>query len=399
MVGEYEIVILCGARTRAGSRRGCASTTTRSPQGAGEALAPYVRDQMKFFVAKVDIQKVSATRSGMVQLSPLRFPYEANELRLPVRLGLLNANGKQDLIVYVLHPSARFEVANYPNVFIPTNLDVVDAVRQSFAAFYAELFDETHGAACSGKAVVTEYAWQTSVVRSLPGAAAAAERSGDARRRTRCSSAAGAAAGAGAAARRRGGYYGNFASWVLTRLHTRYAKDDAVGGSDLPRGQAGHRRARQLRRHQRRRRRAGRSAAAATTSRAATSSATTGPAPVKCDHPRYGVWGGPPGRRRAARPSAAKGLATAPRGKVALKNVSALAGADAGAPGPAAAAPQVDGRGAPRRRHALAAMDVRRAVARAEGPACARCHADVAAQWQPSAHRLPRSTILIMRSR
>ena len=28
---------------------------------------------------------------GAVQLSPLRFHFDANELRLPVRLGLLNA--------------------------------------------------------------------------------------------------------------------------------------------------------------------------------------------------------------------------------------------------------------------------------------------------------------------
>src|SRR2546423_2834658 len=114
---------------------------------------------MKFFVAKVDIHKVKRDANGTVQLSPLRFSYEANELRLPVRLGLLNASGKQDLIVYVIHPESRFEVANYPNVFIPTNLEVANGVRDNFAAFYAELFDaavEKMGR----KAVVTEYAWQ-----------------------------------------------------------------------------------------------------------------------------------------------------------------------------------------------------------------------------------------------
>ena len=80
---------------------------------------------------------------GVVQLSPLRFNFDANELRLPVRLGLLNAAGKQDLIVYVIHPTSRFEVANYANTFIPTNLEVADGVRNNFPAFYAELFDAT----------------------------------------------------------------------------------------------------------------------------------------------------------------------------------------------------------------------------------------------------------------
>ena len=75
------------------------------PQGAAAALAPYIRDKSKFFVAKVDIKKVKRDAQGVVQLSPLRFYFDANELRLPVRLGLLNAGGKQDLIVYVIHPT------------------------------------------------------------------------------------------------------------------------------------------------------------------------------------------------------------------------------------------------------------------------------------------------------
>ena len=89
---------------------------------------------MKFFVAKVDIKKVKRDSHGLVVLSPLRFSFDAAELRLPVRLGLLNAEGKQDLIVYVLHPDKRFEVANYPNVFIPTNIEVADSVRKSFGS-------------------------------------------------------------------------------------------------------------------------------------------------------------------------------------------------------------------------------------------------------------------------
>lgn len=158
-VGEYEIVIL-SAQESEGLDKWLRLSGYKIPQGATAALAPYIREQMKFFVARIDIKKVRRDSHGLVVLSPLRFSFDASELRLPVRLGLLNASGAQDLLVYILHPSQRFELANYPNVFIPTNIEVTDAVRKSFPSFYAELFDATlqkH----SGRAVVTEYAWQT----------------------------------------------------------------------------------------------------------------------------------------------------------------------------------------------------------------------------------------------
>lgn len=165
-VGEYQIVIL-SAQESGGLDKWLRLSGYKIPQGAAAALAPYIREQMKFFVAKVDIKKVRRDSHGLVVLSPLRFSFDASELRLPVRLGLLNASGAQDLLVYILHPTERFEVANYPNVFIPTNIEVTDAVRKSFPGFYAELFDATlqkH----NGRAVVTEYAWQTSSCDPCP---------------------------------------------------------------------------------------------------------------------------------------------------------------------------------------------------------------------------------------
>ncbi len=168
-VGEYQILIL-SAKDSGGLETWLRQSHYTIPDGAAAALAPYVASQMKFFVAKVDIKKVHKNAQGELQLSPLRVSFESQELRLPVRLGLLNAGAKQDLIVYVLAPDKRYEVANYPNVFIPTNLDVVDAVRNDFASFYAELFDATL-APRQGKAVVTEYACDDPLLRSLPDAA------------------------------------------------------------------------------------------------------------------------------------------------------------------------------------------------------------------------------------
>ena len=78
---------------------------------------------MKFFVAKVDPQKVKF-EDGRAALSPLRFHYDSEEFALPVRLGLANSSGHAGSDRQ--HPRAdqRYEVANYPNVTIPTNLDV-----------------------------------------------------------------------------------------------------------------------------------------------------------------------------------------------------------------------------------------------------------------------------------
>jgi hypothetical protein len=61
---------------------------------------------------------------GMAQLSPLRFHYDAEQFNLPVRLGMINSAGAQDLIVHILAANQRYEVANYPNVTIPTNINV-----------------------------------------------------------------------------------------------------------------------------------------------------------------------------------------------------------------------------------------------------------------------------------
>jgi hypothetical protein len=171
------------------------------PDRAEALLRPYVEAGSKFFVAKVDKDKVTF-EGGRAMLSPLRFHYDSESFDLPIRLGLANSSGKQDLIVNILS-DRRYEVANYENVTIPTNIDVTDEVRTRFAEFYAALFDRTlekHPGA-----VVTEYAWDASSCDPCPGPTLAyddfvtlgADVAGD---------------GGG--------------SFVLTRLHARYGKKD-----------------------------------------------------------------------------------------------------------------------------------------------------------------------------
>jgi MYXO-CTERM domain-containing protein len=163
-VGEYEIVVL-SASDSTGLDRWLRRNQYKIPAGAEKLLRPYVAAGMKFFVAKVDIEKVKRV-GDKTMLSPLRFHYDAEQFNLPVRLGMINSSGTQDLLVHILAPGMRYEVANYPNVTIPTNLDVSDETRESFGAFFAALFDATlekHPGA-----VVTEYSWDAASCDPCP---------------------------------------------------------------------------------------------------------------------------------------------------------------------------------------------------------------------------------------
>ncbi|HLT36209.1 MAG TPA: DUF2330 domain-containing protein, partial [Enhygromyxa sp.] len=155
-VGEYQVVIL-SAQESTGLDRWLRAEKYNIPAGAQPLLDPYVQAGSKFFVAKVDTKKVKFDEQGMAMLSPLRFHYDSQEFALPVRLGLINAQGAQDLLVHILARSVRYEVSNYDNVAIPTNIEVKNEVRERFGQFYASLFD--HTLANNPRAVVTEYSW------------------------------------------------------------------------------------------------------------------------------------------------------------------------------------------------------------------------------------------------
>ena len=166
-VGEYQIAIL-SAKDSTGLEAYLHAESYTIPEGAEPYFRPYVASGSKFFVAKVDPQKVKMV-DGLAELSPLRFHYDSEEFRLPVRLGLINSSGTQDLIVHILGRGTRYEVANYPNVTIPTNLDVAENARDSFGQFYTTLFDRTIEK--NPKAVVTEYAWEPTNCDPCPGPA------------------------------------------------------------------------------------------------------------------------------------------------------------------------------------------------------------------------------------
>ena len=214
-VGEYEVVIL-SAEESTGLERWLRASNYNLPDGAAPVLQPYIEGGMKFFAAKVNADKVKF-QDGQAILSPLRFHYTSKDFQLPVRLGLLNARGKQDLLVHILAQNQRYEVANYPNVTVPTNLVVKEAVEDRFGAFYRALFDRVQEE--NPTAVVTEYAWQATSCDPCPTGSVAGGALGPEDLVTL-----GADVVDPAAANEQA--FGQMSNWVLTRLHARYDKDE-----------------------------------------------------------------------------------------------------------------------------------------------------------------------------
>jgi hypothetical protein len=202
-VGEYDIVIL--STDNAGALNTWLTDNEYNiPEGADQYLDPYVQAGTFFFVAKVAMEKVTY-KDGNAVLSPLRMQYENEGFGLPIRLGMMNSSGTQDIIVYVLGANQRYEVANYPNAFIATNINVLEAVKDDFGTFYKALFAET--IAQTPNAVVTEYSWDASSCDPCPGPT--------------LDQADFLTLGADVLEVQGGG-------WVITRLHARFEKDAAI---------------------------------------------------------------------------------------------------------------------------------------------------------------------------
>ena len=154
-VGEYDILILSASQSD-GLIRWLDDNDYRIPPGAERVVASYLKQDMRFFVAKVNIEEQS--KLGFQYLRPLQVAYESNKFMLPIRLGTLNANGKQELYVYALTRTGRVETTNYRTVKIPSNTEVPEFVQDEFADFYRAMFAQQVQKE-NERAVFLEYAW------------------------------------------------------------------------------------------------------------------------------------------------------------------------------------------------------------------------------------------------
>jgi hypothetical protein len=154
-VGEYDILIL-SAKESGGLIKWLKSNDYRLPRGAEKVVDSYLKQDMRFFVAKVNLEEQS--KLGYQYLRPLQVAYESNKFMLPIRLGTLNAKGKQELYVYALTRSGRVETTNYRTVKMPSDIDVPEFVQGEFAEFYRDMFAKQVESE-NERAVFLEYAW------------------------------------------------------------------------------------------------------------------------------------------------------------------------------------------------------------------------------------------------
>jgi len=156
-VGEYDIVIL-SAKQSNGLETWLVNNGYKMPKGAAAALKPYIAQDMKFFVAKVNLEEQSKT--GSQYLRPLQFAFESEKFMLPIRLGMINADTRkpQDLIAYVLTKNGRVEAGNYRTMKLPANENLPPAIKKDFNGFYKAMFDHQTKAE-NHRVVFTEYFW------------------------------------------------------------------------------------------------------------------------------------------------------------------------------------------------------------------------------------------------
>ena len=154
-VGEYDILIL-SAEESDGLIDWLNGNGYRIPPGAGSVVGSYLKQGMRFFVARVNVEEQK--KAGYTYLRPLQVAYESNKFMLPIRLGTLNAKQQQDLYVYALTRTGRIETTNYRTVKLPSNMDVPAFVKADFADFYRDMFAR-RAAAENDRGVFLEYAW------------------------------------------------------------------------------------------------------------------------------------------------------------------------------------------------------------------------------------------------
>ncbi|MFY7972418.1 MAG: DUF2330 domain-containing protein [Flavobacteriales bacterium] len=154
-IGEYDILLLSATQST-GLKTWLIENGYRIPPTAEEVLQPYIKSNMKFFVVKVNLENMQST--GYDQLRPIQISFDHEKFMLPIRLGMANSTGVQDMIVYAFTRQGRVECTNYRTVEVPSNKNIPLFVRNDFGQFYLDVFDRTYRNA-GRNAVMLEYAW------------------------------------------------------------------------------------------------------------------------------------------------------------------------------------------------------------------------------------------------
>jgi len=154
-VGEYDILIL-SAKESDGLQVWLKSNGYKVPKKAAKTLGSYIKQDMKFFVAKVNLEEKA--KQGGEMLRPIAVAYESPKFMLPIRLGTVNANGDQDLFVYTLTRNGKVETTNYRTQKIPSDKELPIFIKDDFGDFYKDMY-ATSARREGGHGVFMEYAW------------------------------------------------------------------------------------------------------------------------------------------------------------------------------------------------------------------------------------------------
>ncbi|MEK7763389.1 MAG: DUF2330 domain-containing protein [Nitrospirota bacterium] len=155
LVGEYDILIL-SAKESAGLETWLTENGYKIPNGASAVLHSYLKQNLKFFVAKVNLGEQA--KLGLTHLRPLQIAFESPKFMLPIRLGTVNADGAQELFIYFLTKQGRVETTNYRTVRLPEAQEIPLYVKDKFGDFYRDLFTQQVKRE-SERGVFLEYAW------------------------------------------------------------------------------------------------------------------------------------------------------------------------------------------------------------------------------------------------
>ncbi len=154
-VGEYDIVILSATQSD-GLETWLRESGYRIPTGASRVLGSYIKQDMKFFVAKVNLKEQS--KLGFSYLRPIQVAYESPKFMLPIRLGMVNAAGTQELFIFALTRKGRVETTNYRTVRLASDAEVPLFVKDDFSDFYRDMFTQQVKKE-DQRALFLEYAW------------------------------------------------------------------------------------------------------------------------------------------------------------------------------------------------------------------------------------------------
>lgn len=154
-IGEYDILLL-SAKESVGLKNWLIANNYSIPEKAERVLEPYIKSNMKFFVVKVNLDQ--KTKTGYDYLRPIQIEFESDKFMLPLRLGMANSTGEQDLIVYAFTKSGRVEATNYRTLQMPTGRHIPVFAKEKFEQMYVDLFEKEYRS--EGKnSVFLEYAW------------------------------------------------------------------------------------------------------------------------------------------------------------------------------------------------------------------------------------------------